>query len=615
VLLKLFKNILTFIFLPFLWLWIGRLFFAIFIIQDNLPSVNQWFSIGGFALYYDFKSVSLWFTPYFLSLVLYLFFPKPKLKSATKIVYFICLTLMISLIFVSILYYPFIKRFVGNDLFATLGGQNLSNFFTYLIDYWWGILLLILGIVLSYWISTKQLYHTLTTKQSFIAIIICIPLWFLALRGSIKLRPLSSLDAYSELSQQEAILAINPLITYLESLGSPIVDYNEFVSDEVLKSHQKQQWIRSKPIFENQPNICLILLESFGMEVTGNNQVGYESWTPFLDSLASESVYFSRAYANGTRSMDAIPSLFLGVPTLIEKQLITTDFLNGHSLSLLNAVKEKGYHSSFYHGADCESMNFRKFLKSIGLQKYGCKNDVSVQEECISAWGVHDHCFLQHFSQELNENPTPWFATFFSLSSHHPYDVPFVYNDLKGEDASFEKSVRYTDLSLQQFFEYIKNEPWFDETIFIITADHSGKNRHRRYYLSQGMFHVPILIYSPKYFTAEKRHHLVNHTDIYATILQMVGINQTFLSFSPTLFDSTGRKVLNYVGGSYYFTKGDYTLEKREGMFVYLHNDKTDPVHRKNLIKTLPELVKEMGNEMDILIQSYNYRLIHRFWE
>ncbi len=156
MLLKLFKNILTFIFLPFLWLWIGRLFFAIFIIQDNLPSVNQWFSIGGFALYYDFKSVSLWFTPYFLSLVLYLFFPKPKLKSATKIVFFICLTLMISLIFVSILYYPFIKRFVGNDLFATLGGQNLSNFFTYLIDYWWGILLLILGIVLSYWISTKR---------------------------------------------------------------------------------------------------------------------------------------------------------------------------------------------------------------------------------------------------------------------------------------------------------------------------------------------------------------------------------------------------------------------------------------------------------------------------
>jgi len=594
----------------------GRLIFAYFIQNESFPTVNEWISLIPDIMLFDVKSIFIWFSPFLVAGVFYSFFRKKILRTLQNILFLCCLMSFILIIFISIFYFPFIKRFVGNDLFAILGGQNASNFWAYIWDYIWGIMVIILGILGSFWTYQKIAFPEFSLKNKILLFFTLAIFWFLGVRGSLSLRPLSSLDAHSKWSPNLAMLALNPLTIYIESLGSPLVPYEKYISDNALLLLQQKQIKTLQKRIEGTPNICLILLESFGKEVTGLNDVGLESWTPFLDSLSKESINFQRAFANGTRSMDAIPSLFLGVPSWIDKPLITTDFLNGHQHSLLKIAKKQHYETSFFHGADCESMNFQKFLKSIGLQHYYCQSNViDPSNDCKSTWGIHDHCFLDFFHQQLQQQKQPWLSTFFSLSSHHPYDIPDSFQYLKGAKSSVEKSIRYTDASLQLFFQKIQKEPWYDNTIFILTADHSGKNNHRKYYLSQGMFEVPLLIFSPSYFSPNKYTHLVNHTDIYTAILEFIQYQKPYLSFSPGLFDSLDRKILNYVGGSYYFTYNGYTLEKREGTFTYLHDEKSDPLHQKNLIQSHPELVQKMGTLMHQEIQNYNYRLIHRYWD
>lgn len=594
----------------------GRFIFAIYIENENFPTVNEWIRLIPNTLLFDVKSIFIWFSPFLGASVFYYFFHKKILRTVQNILFLCCLISFILLIFISVLYFPFIKRFVGNDLFAILGGQNASNFWTYIWDYVWGILALILGIFGSFWLFQKFSFPEFALKNKVLLIFTLAIFWFLGVRGNLGLRPLSSLDAHSKWSPNLALLALNPLTIYIESLGSPIVPYEKYISDNALHLLQQNQTKTLQKRIDGTPNICLILLESFGKEVTGLNNAGLESWTPFLDSLTAESIYFQRAYANGTRSMDAIPSIFMGVPSWIDKPLISTDFLNGHKHSLLKIAKEQQYETSFFHGADCESMNFQKFLKSIGLQHYYCQSNVfAPSDACKGTWGIHDHCFLDFFHQQLQQQKQPWLSTFFSLSSHHPYDIPDSFQYLKGEKSSVEQSIRYTDASLKLFFQKIQKEPWYDNTIFILTADHSGKNTHRKYYLSQGMFEVPLLIFSPTYFLPKKYFHLVNHMDIYTTILELLQYKKPYLSFSSGLFDNTERYILNYVGGSYYFTYDGYTLEKREGKFTYLHHEKLDPLHKENLIQTHPELVKKMGDLMHQEIQNYNYRLIHRYWD
>jgi len=135
-------------------------------------------------------------------------------------------------------------------------------------------------------------------------------------------------------------------------------------------------------------------------------------------------------------------------------------------------LEENGYNTSFFHGAFNGSQNFDKYCKQAGFNKYYGKNEYVGPEAFDGKWGVFDEEFLQFFAKEISTFKEPFFTTLFTISSHAPYVIPEKYKNKfpKGKNELHE-TIAYTDYALKQFFNTAKKQPWYNNTIFIITAD------------------------------------------------------------------------------------------------------------------------------------------------
>ena len=208
-------------------------------------------------------------------------------------------------------------------------------------------------------------------------------------------------------------------------------------------------------------------------------------------------------------------------------------------------------------------------------------------------------------------------TTIFTASSHHPYNVPDrykdIYRDEPGDDNAMHKCIRYVDHSLRRFFETAKKQPWYANTIFVITADHTNRSSYAEYQTDLGAFCVPIIIYDPQqHIKPQRRHCIAQQIDIMPTVLNLVGYDRPYVAFGKDLLATpdSATWAVNYTNGIYQYVKGDLVLQMTEGGQVAgLYDYKRDWFMKNNLKDSRPEQ-QDMERQLKAIIQSYMQRMV-----
>ena len=545
-----------------------------------------------------------------------------KKKENIQVFFFLLgLASIILLNFIDLEFYKIKTRRSGIELFALVSDQS-NPVFSYLLNYWYLLLLYLAFIFTLYKLYPKHNPSNVSYSKKLVGayFITFSILLFLSARGGWAIKPLRSFDAARFVSPQWVSATINSptqLITSYSSSVPPKLNYMSDAKAEALANTTQSV----NPYFKNnfKPNIVLIILESIGRDYCGflNKE---NRFTPFLDSLSKHSLIFPNAYSSGTTSMESIPAIFASIPSLLEVPYINSTFQNNTIYGLHHYLGQNKYNCSFYYGAQNGSMGFDNFLRiSGGIDYFGIDEYPSPKSDFDGSWGIWDQAYLQYFNSELSKKQEPFFSSVFTLTSHDPYHIPDNYkNTFKGGELPIYKAVQYTDHSLKLFFEQASKQKWFNNTVFIITADHPSHSVNEYYYTPTGKYEIPLLIYAPKLIAPGSNDKITaSHTDIMPSIMSLAGIKEPFFAFGTSLFDSTQRYPINKDYGIAQLIDYPYCLRYYpDGKFKMHVQPKYVPNKRIRYQLSAEEMQKQKS--LELLLQAklqvyYNGLLNNKF--
>ncbi len=539
---------------------------------------------------------------FYVITALYLIYQIFKSKSVVTGLLSIFVFTIIFIGLIDALYFKFLKEHIGFSFFHQLDSDNNISLWKYVTDYWY---MAILGIVsttaVTIWL--RQSLHK-TQKTNWVSLGISIALVFLVVRGGFRLKPLRTADSGSYLSSSTHVVSYNVPFYIFESWQNPIT------KPEFLGSFETP--IASSKFAKDTmltPNIVIIVLESFGKEYTGLNRGMTHTFTPFLNSLFSKSICCHNAYANGLKSVDAVPAIFSGLPKLSSTAIIHSPRSSKQVPSVFNCLKELGYSSSFFHGANNETMGFRSYLLTNGLDQYYGLDQYPNKEDNDGDWGVFDEPYLQHIAGQLSSQKQPFISGIFTLSSHHPYTIPTEFNDSFSEgNIPIHKSIQYTDMALKKFMESCEGSDWFDNTIFIITADHSAENLLHAYRTPSGKFEIPLILYSPKLLKPQAVRKTVGQIDILPTILDYVGYPKNITVLGNSIFErNTNQFVAHFDNNTYHITKNNWSYGVHLTDDAFLFNKTQDINCLTNLTSKFPQMEEALDSNLKQALYKYFY--------
>jgi len=378
------------------------------------------------------------------------------------------------------IYYKFTLRRTTADVFKQFGNEtNLNEMFaSFFIDYWYAVIfwiLLVVVMVILYnrvEINGPQLKNKITY---YVAGVIAIPLIAYGMIGGMRggfrhsTRPITLSNAGEYVTDPKQVnIVLNTPFALFRTMGkTKIQRVNYFSSDvEAEKVYSPVHPPNNSAAFKKL-NVVVIILESFSKEFIGFFNKGkenntYQGYTPFLDSLLKHSHTFAYSFANGRKSIDGLPSAVASIPSLGVPYFLSP-FSGNDINSLGSLLKDEGYHSSFFHGAPNGSMGFNSFMNIAGFEHYYGMSEYDNDDDFDGMWGIWDEDFLNFYADKLSAFPQPFVSSFFSVSSHHPFELPEKYKaTFKGGRKPILKCVQYTDYALKKFFAKVSKEEWYD---------------------------------------------------------------------------------------------------------------------------------------------------------
>jgi phosphoglycerol transferase MdoB-like AlkP superfamily enzyme len=530
-----------------------------------------------------------------------------------------------------IIYYRFtLKRTTSSvfDIFANeenMGGLWLQ----FLVDYWYALVfwLLLTGLMVFLYGRLKPKPIPFTSKWLYpLTGLVFMALFsgfsIVGMRGGYRhsTRPINMSNAGKFVeSPEEMALVLNTSFSMLRTIGKKSFVPLHFFSQEELAD------IYTPEILPNDAdtaafkdyNVVVIILESFNREHSGylNPHLdggSYKGYTPFLDSLMRESLTFSQGFANGRKSIDAMPSVLASLPALVQPYVVS-EYSSNRINGMGSMLKDLGYHTSFFHGAPNGSMGFDAIARLSGFDHYYGRTEYGNDADFDGIWGIWDEPFFQFFGEKLNAFPEPFVTALFSVSSHHPFKVPAKYEGVFDKGTlPLHQCVGYTDMALQRFFEAASKEPWYERTVFVITADHSVPSHYEAYKTNINGYAVPIVFHAPGLQLKGLDASLAQQIDILPTVMELLNYPGSYVAFGNNLLDEEGqsdRFVLNYVSETFQFLMNEWAIYYDGKKVVAFYNRIKDPLLTKNLIKDLPVPEKEF-QFFKAVIQQYNNRMI-----
>ncbi|MFA5328660.1 MAG: LTA synthase family protein [Prolixibacteraceae bacterium] len=527
---------------------------------------------------------------------------------------------------IDMIYYRYILKRTTASVFdiAAFDADNTSLIMRFVYDFWYIPVILIILLVLLGIFYSRLKPKPFAIRNPYVYFISGIPVILLVatlsvigMRGGWRhsTRPINMNNAGAFVNApEEMALVQNTPFCIMRTWGK-----NAFVHKSYIPSEKELEEIYTPVhIPENvgparTDNVVVIILESFSRAFVGALNPQYpdprdRSYTPFLDSLIHESLVFTNAFANGRKSIDAIPSVTASIPALVLPYVISER--SGNTInSMASLLNVQGYESAFFHGAPNGSMGFDAFTKIAGFQHYFGKDEYGNDADFDGIWGVWDEPFMQYFAHGMDKLKEPFFTTLFSVSSHHPYEVPAKYKGVFPEGRiPLDKCIHYTDHSLQKFFDTARKMPWFKNTLFVITADHSVDSDIKEYYTSVNRFAIPILFYKGDGSFKGVDTGLAEQIDIMPTILSYLNYPHPYIAFGHNLLDPNSRRfAINYIEESYQFLTGDYAIYMTADKINAIYNRKEDPELRNNLLGKIDLSKDELL--MKAIVQQFNNRM------
>jgi len=551
-------------------------------------------------------------------------------QSALKYLFVVTNSVAIGANCADFIYFQFTLRRTTATVFNEF--KNEQNFGSlipkFIIDYWYVFiiwLILSAAIVFLYRKINRPSfqrglkYHLVYFVNGLVIMLISFALIVGGLRGGFRhsTRPitLSNAGQYIKEPLEAAIVLNTPFAIYRTLEKQALKKVNYFNQEELESIYNPVH----KPLTADstkRTNVVIFILESFGREYIGNynkhlTSEGYQGFTPFLDSIIDHSLYFKYSFANGRKSIDAMPSNLASIPMMVEPYFLTS-YSGNRINSIASLLKAEGYHTAFFHGAPNGSMGFQAFANVAGFQEYYGLDEYPSSDGFDGMWGVWDEEFFQFFADKLSDFKQPFCAALFSVSSHHPFKVPERYEGKFSKGTlPIHQCVAYTDYSLKLFFDKASKMPWFDNTLFVFTADHANQSYYPEYKTNIGVFAIPLVFYKSDGSLKGKVDGLAQQIDIMPSILGYLNYPKPFLAFGRNLFDAKQEEfVINYTSGTYQLFMKEYLLLSNGNKILGLYNYRTDNLLTENLQESMPEVKEKMERKLKAIIQQYNNRMI-----
>ncbi len=588
-------------------------------------SIIEYFNIFWGGLRFDISSVLMTNSVFIILSILPFWFVYNKVYQKVLLYFFyISNSFAILFNFIDIVYFRFTFKRTTSDIFNYMGvGGDFDKLLPqFLKDFWFIPILWILSIWFFVFLNNKIKYNGIykkSLKYSLLKVLGFIIILFstiIGIRGGFQLRPLDIINASKYSNSKNIPLVLNTPFSIIKTIGLPVLEKKEYFSNrtELNKIYSPFYSNNSIVCDSSKYNVVVIIFESLSQEHIGalNNIKGYSGFTPFLDSLINIS-YVTSGFANGKRSIEGIPAIIAGIPTLMNEAYITSMYAGNKINSLASLLRSEGYNTSFFHGGSNGTMGFESFAKVAGFNSYYGRNQYNKESDYDGKWGIFDEPYLQYFANMLNKTKPPFFSTIFTLSSHHPYTVPEKYNGkFKKGKLEIQESIMYADFSLRKFFETASKMPWFNKTIFVITADHTSEAYFDYYQNTIGMYAIPIIYFIPDNDSIrliEKK--LSQQIDIMPTVLGLLNFKGNYFSFGNDIFDSSKPNFsISYLNNEYQLIKDGFVLKFDGKSSTALYNINNDSLLKNNLINNEIKKKNEMESFVKAVIQQYNNSMI-----
>lgn len=524
---------------------------------------------------------------------------------------------------VDIVYYPFVHKRMSADAVLFVTGEKGAEFFTLLPAFLaesWYVLVFYIGLIwLLINIYNKGFRYKSPTKPNLktyvfttLALVVAAGLTVLGIRGGLQKKPLNIIHASEMVDVQYMPIVLNTPFTVVKTYNKKTLTEVKYFAEQDFNDCEKGVHlpVSSKPL--EKQNVVIIIVESLS-----KNYISFfkgEGKTPFLDSLFAQSMVFSNGFANAKESVQGIPAVLSSIPSLQDEPFIFSYYAANRITSVANLLKTQGYNSSFFHGGGNGTMGFNSYSALAGFDRYYGRDEYNNEKDFDGNWGIWDEPFLQFMGKELSKMPQPFVSAVFTLNTHHPFMVPSQYKDrFKQDGHPVLSTVQYADYSLAQFFKYAKTTSWYENTLFVITADHTGPKINEKNTNVLDDYTIPIVFFKPDGSLKGLNKKVANQIDIMPSVMHLLNYPDSFFSQGKNLFsDACNNFAVNYNSGVYQYIDSTYCYQFDGQKQIGFYNWQNDQAFKKNLNSgNFSTEINKSDQNLKKFIQVFNNSMIN----
>lgn len=436
-----------------------------------------------------------------------------------------------------------------------------------------------------YWLAFRFFHKKFFSddQRSFISLVplvVILPILFVVIRGGVSVSVMNAGRVYFSEEMFLNHAAINPLWNFFSSFSKEdFASQYRFMDDaqahSIMKNLTDSEVLPPDSVVLNtqRPNIVLFILESFGSnicEATG----GAKGLTPNLDRIANDGIFFTDFYANSFRTDRGLAAILAAYPGQPVTSLMKYPEKSQNVPTLPGVLKQNGYDLSFYYGGDENFTNMRSFLVHAGFEKRVSDKDFSASE-LSTKWGAYDHILINRFIDDFKQpQQQPFCKVLLTLNSHEPFDVPF-----NKFSEPYPNSVAYSDSCIGVFYDYLKQSPYWKNTLFILLPDHARPYPETMTNQEVARYKAPMIWTGGAIKKPMRVATMGSQIDIARTLLAQLGISGADFNFSKNMFSSKSPKFAFYAfndgfgfvtptGASVYDCSGNMNLRDDNQQFT-----------------------------------------------
>jgi len=375
---------------------------------------------------------------------------------------------------------------------------------------------------------------------------------------------------------------------------------SEFISDDIFDVRREISY----PGEDKKYNVMMITVESlsgsFFTKFGGQHNI-----TPNMDTIAKHSLFFTNFYATGTRTVRGMEALTLSLPPTPGYSIVKRPN-NENMFTLGNILKSKGYDTNFIYAGNGYFDNMNYFFGNSGYNIVDKKNFEKDEITFENAWGVCDEDLFAKASQVADkayEQGKPFHNFIMTTSNHRPYTYPDGKIDIPSHSGR-KGAVKYTDFAIAKFLREAKKHEWFDNTLFVIVADHCASSAGKTS-LPVKKYHIPFMIYAPGIIKAKENNSLCSQIDFAPTILGLLNMDYTSKFFGKDILLEDPNRAL--IG-----TYQKIGLLKENKLTVQLPTKRTEAYRVNNMKQEASEIDKVELYDAITYYQTASYLFHHK---